>query len=119
MKHGRTVEDALADMLDAVEKAVAFCGAMTAPEFAADDKTAFAVIHALAILGEAAKQVPQIVRDRHPEVPFRIAAAMRDKLIHDYFGVRRERLWQTVQTDLPGLIAALREVISLRGGADG
>ena len=51
MKHGRTVEDALADMLDAAEKAVAFCGAMPAPEFAADDKTAFAVIHALAILG--------------------------------------------------------------------
>jgi len=96
MKAGRTVDQALGDMLDAAEKAVAFCGTMGEAEFAADDKTAYAVIHALAVLGEAAKQVPEAVRQQHPRVPFRIAAALRDKLIHDYFGVRRERLWQTV-----------------------
>ncbi len=52
MKSGRTVEHALADMLDAAEKACPFCGSLTVSEFAADDKSAFAVIHALAILGD-------------------------------------------------------------------
>ena len=119
MKSGRTVEHALADMLDAAEKACAFCGSLTVSEFAADDKSAFAVIHALAILGEAAKQVPEHIRLLYPDVPFRTAAGLRDKLIHDYFGVRRERLWQTVQGDLPGLIRALQVAIASRRAAIG
>lgn len=66
-------------------------------EFAEDEKTAYAVVRALEVAGEASKQIPQEVRDRHREAPWRDVAGMRDKLIHHYFGVDLRAVWKTVQ----------------------
>ena len=57
-------------------------------------------IHALEILGEAAKKVPAVFQRNFPEIPWRQMAAPRDRLIHDYFGVDLEFLWKTIQEDL-------------------
>ena len=71
--------------------------------FAKDDKTSFAVIRALEIIGEAARKIPKSFRSRYQAVPWQDMAGMRDKLIHDYFGVDLRVVWKTLQIDLPPL----------------
>lgn len=71
--------------------------------FQQDEKTVFAVIRALEIIGEAAKNISEDMKAQHPEIPWRNVAGMRDKLIHEYFGVNNKVVWDTLQEDLPGL----------------
>lgn len=70
-------------------------------DFSADDKTTFSVVRALEIVGEAAKRVPPAFRRKHPDVPWRPMAGIRDRLIHDYERVDLEVVWKTVHEDLP------------------
>jgi uncharacterized protein with HEPN domain len=102
----------LRDIADAAQKARHFLGGMSLAEFSADDKTAFAVIRALEILGEAAKRIPQAVRDKHRQVPWRAMAGIRDKLIHDYVTINLEVVWKTVNEDLPPLILAIQQILA-------
>jgi len=73
----------------------------------------FAVIRALEILGEAAKQIPAEVQSRQPDIPWRDLAGMRDKLIHHYFGVNLTLIWKVVQEDLPLLQPQIKQLIEL------
>lgn len=93
--------DCLQDILDAMEKALEFVRGLTYEEFAQDDRTVFAVTRALEIIGEATRRVPQSIRAEHAEVPWRLMAGIRDKLIHDYSGVDLRVVWRTVQEDVP------------------
>lgn len=108
----RSYTDYLADILDAVEKAILFTQGMTFDAFAGDEKTIYAVIRALEIVGEATKRIPQAVRQVYPDVPWREMAGMRDKLIHDYVGVNKVVIWKTVCDDLPALRAMMRQIIN-------
>jgi uncharacterized protein with HEPN domain len=110
MKPSRRPEDYLADIRAAASKAVAFVGSMSLDEFAADEKTVFAVTHALEIVGEAAKRIPDDMRKQYPDLPWRAMAGIRDKLIHDYMMVNLEVVWKTVREDLPPLIAKLAAI---------
>jgi uncharacterized protein with HEPN domain len=112
MSSTRPYLDYLEDILDAIEKATAFIQGMTYEQFAQDAKTVFAVIHALEIVGEATKQIPQSVKNSYPEVPWRQMAGMRDKLIHDYSGVNLAVVWKTVVEDLPKLEPLIRHVLA-------
>ncbi|MDQ7839649.1 MAG: DUF86 domain-containing protein [bacterium] len=112
MTRKRAIADYLRDILDAAEKADRFTEGMNLASFSADEKTVYAVIRALELVGEAAKKVPASVRKRHPDVPWQAAAGLRDKLIHDYFGVNLEVVWQTIREDLPGFKAAIVNVLA-------
>ncbi len=85
--NARTFLDYLEDIRSAAAKAIEFLGGQSMDAFASDEKTAYAVIRALEILGEATKNIPQDVRDRYPDVPWRGMAGIRDKLIHGYLTV--------------------------------
>ena len=71
--------------------------------FAADETVRRAFVRSLEIIGEAAKKVPEDFRTAHPTVEWRTMAGMRDRLIHDYFGVDFELVWDVVQTRIPEL----------------
>ena len=107
----RSFTDFLEDIRSAAMKAQAFVTGMGYDVFAADEKTVFAVVRALEIVGEAARRIPQEVRDRHPEVPWRSMSGIRDKLIHDYTSVNLEIVWKTVMDDLPALVPQIARII--------
>lgn len=101
MRARREFLDYLADIQEASQNISQFISEMAWEEFAQDQKTIYAVVRAFEIIGEAAKKVPLSVQKRHPNVPWKQMAGMRDKLIHEYFGVNYEVLWKTAQEDIP------------------
>ncbi len=74
------------------------------------------MIRCLEVIGEAAKKVPAAFRKRHPAVPRAEAAGIRDILVHDYFGVNLEVVWNTVLRDLPSLKHALVPLLASHTG---
>jgi len=107
----REYEDYLRDMLENAEKALLFIQGMDYDGFCVDDKAVYAVIRAFEIIGEAARQIPESVRQANPEIPWREIAAMRNKLTHEYFGVNTKVIWRTVHEDLPIIIPLLKKML--------
>lgn len=70
---------------------------MTFEDFKEDDKTASAVIRKFEIIGEATKKIPEAIKKKHPKIPWKEMAGMRDKLIHFYFGIDYKLIWQTIK----------------------
>lgn len=111
MKPGREFADHLRDILDAAEKIQRFTEGMDFAQFQSDDKTSYAVIRALEIIGEATKRLPDSVRERHPSVPWRDMAGIRDKLIHNYTGISLVVVWKTAREDVPTLKPLIAQVL--------
>uniref|UniRef100_C6E6Y5 DUF86 domain-containing protein n=1 Tax=Geobacter sp. (strain M21) TaxID=443144 RepID=C6E6Y5_GEOSM len=111
MSSERDIRDYLVDMNDALQSIREFTQDMSYDEFCNDKKTIYAVTRAFEILGEAAKHVDEGTRCRYPGVPWRMIAGMRDKLIHEYFGIALDIVWSSVQEDLPELQRDLEPVL--------
>jgi uncharacterized protein with HEPN domain len=107
----RDIRDYLQDILNSIDLAQSFVLNMTFDEFQADPKTSFAVIRALEIIGEATKNIPIPIREQYPKIPWKGFTGMRDKLIHAYFGVNLEVVWDTIQQDLPQLRPVIDQIL--------
>ena len=102
----------LEDILTAVEKVQRYVSGLTSDEFCQDEKTMDAVIRNLEIIGEAAKQVPDELRAGQPQVEWKKIAGLRDVLIHAYFGIDPEIVWDIVQNKLPDLAQHVQRKLS-------
>lgn len=103
----------LRDMLEAAEAAVRVLGDAGADELEHTEVLALAVPHAVEIVGEAAARVSKPFCDAHPEIPWSQVTGMRHRIVHGYFAVDYQRLWDTVHGDLPPLIDEIRRLLSM------
>ena len=101
----------LGDMLAAAERIRSYTVGLTYQDFLGDTRTVDAVVRNLEILGEAAKQVPESLRSRHPDIEWRKLAGLRDILIHGYFGIDLDIIWDIVDSKLPPLTKQLSTLI--------
>lgn len=111
----REYRDYVVDILDAINKAESFVKGMKFETFEKDAKTTFAVIRAFEIMGEAVGKIPSSVRSKYKEIPWKEMAGMRNKLIHEYFGIKPRVVWKTIKQDLPKIKPYLQEMLTAAG----
>jgi uncharacterized protein with HEPN domain len=97
----------LDDMVECCRKILTYTQGLAFQEFAARGMVHDAVVRNLEVLGEAAKNIPDAVREQYPDVAWRQVAALRNVLAHGYFGLEDETLWDIVQAKVPALLAQL------------
>ncbi len=97
-------------MLDAVRRIVAYTR-KGRDEFFSDTKTQDAVVRNLEIIGEAVKRTSESLKSDHENIPWKSMAGMRDKMIHEYFGVDLKLVWDVVEKELPGLERRLGDIL--------
>ena len=106
----RSWELFLRDMLEAARKVIRYTNDRQAEAFIADEMAYDATLRNLEILGEAAKNIPEEIRQRYPEVNWRGVAGLRDVLAHAYFALDEATLWKIVRADIPQLLELLDKI---------
>ncbi|MGQ0716074.1 MAG: HepT-like ribonuclease domain-containing protein [Pseudonocardiales bacterium] len=99
----------VADMLEAAEK-LEEQGSKGRSRFDQDEIVQLALVHLVQIIGEAASRVSDDLRERHPEIPWRHVVGMRNRVVHGYFEVDLDLLWDVVTLDIPKLRAQLAAI---------
>jgi uncharacterized protein with HEPN domain len=102
----------LGHMRDAAREAIEMARGQKRQDLDTDRKLCLSLVHLLEIIGEAAKGVSPEYRQKHPDVPWKKTAGMRDRLIHGYFDVNLDIVWQTVTEDLPSLLYKLESLMT-------
>ena len=105
-------EDAvrLHHMLDAAKEVFSFVQGKERGDLDKDRKLVLSLVRLIEVVGEAAGQVSKEFQTVHPEIPWPAIVGMRNRLIHAYFDVDLDRVWDTVKDDLPPLVASLEKI---------
>ena len=98
----------LDDMLNFAGKVLAYTEGLDQAGFLANSLTYDATLRNLELIGEAATHIPEAVRDAHPEIPWRMIIATRNRLIHGYLGIDDDIIWSIIRDDIPDLLPLLR-----------
>ena len=99
----------LEHMLEAAQEALTFAEGKTRADLESNRMLAHALVECLRIVGEAARQVSSETRQQYPAIPWRDIIGMRNLLVHEYFRIDHDIVWQTVTVELPALVHALEE----------
>jgi uncharacterized protein with HEPN domain len=100
------------DILEAATKVRRYTLGLSKEAFSADERTVDAVLRNLEVIGEAAKKVPDEIRSRSPKIDWKRISGLRDILIHEYFGIDLEIIWDIVQNKLPDLESQAKALLS-------
>jgi len=109
MKKGNFVY--LRHILDAISRIEEYTRGISYEDFMNNHLRQDGVIRQIEIIGEATKRLSKETKERHPGIPWKDVAGMRDKLIHDYFGVDLDAVWDTIERDIPPLKNKLKDII--------
>jgi len=102
MSH-RPVDLLIADIIESIEKIERYIAGLDQAAFLRDEKTVDSVVRNLEIIGEAANRIPESFTARHPEIEWRRIVGLRNRIVHDYFGLDLELVWEILQHELPAL----------------
>ena len=104
--------DYLRHILDEADFLIREASGVTAEQFKANDTLQRAFVRSLEVIGEAARNMSEDIRDGHPEIAWKQITGTRDRLIHGYFDVDLDIIWAILTRDLPPLISSLEELLS-------
>jgi uncharacterized protein with HEPN domain len=105
----------LDDILLAIAKIQKFTKKFNFKKFSSDEKTFDAVVRNLEVIGEAIKKIPPGLKSDYPDIEWRKIAGLRDILIHEYFGVDTEIIWDIVKNKLPDLKKQVNKILKSNG----
>ena len=106
----RDIAIILEDIIESIKKIKAYTHKITYKEFISDHKTIDAVIRNLEIIGEAANRVPESIREENPQIEWHRVIGLRNRIIHEYFGVDNQIIWHIVQKDLKQLKQRIKSI---------
>ena len=116
MTHPERVEDYLEHMADAIERAVRYVGNLENLRALEENQQAQdAIVRTITVVGEAANRICKVAPDfvtNHPELPWSQMRGIRNKVVHDYFDVAWDIVWNTVSADFPPLLQQVRSLLS-------
>ena len=101
----------LKDIIEAMEAIEKFVDGIDFDRFQGDDLISSAVIRKFEVIGEASKNIPDDVRSKFPQIPWKEMAGMRDRLIHFYMGVKFDLVWHTIKDVIPVAKSELRKIL--------
>uniref|UniRef100_A0A7C6EBF6 DUF86 domain-containing protein n=1 Tax=candidate division WOR-3 bacterium TaxID=2052148 RepID=A0A7C6EBF6_UNCW3 len=100
----------LEDILESIKKIRNYTKGMSFAEFAKDEKTIDAVVRNFEIMGEASKQLPQEIKNKHSEIEWKAMIDFRNVIIHEYFGIDLKIMWDIIKNELPPLARKLKRL---------
>ena len=101
----------LKDILSNIEATERFIADISFEEFIADEKTHYAVVRCLEIIGEATKHIPAGLRNKYPDVPWKTMVGTRNVIIHEYVSIDLKEVWKTTVNNLPPLKKQIQKIL--------
>ena len=111
MSRRRVYSDYVRDILEEIHLVIQFAQGMTFDDFLSDIKTQRAIEKCLGNMGEASKKIPDSIRKKYPEIPFKQMSQMREIVVHDYDGINYMIIWETVTIEIPPLEEKMESLV--------
>lgn len=107
----RDYRDTVADILKAIKDIEDIVKDVDYQAFIKDKQRSYAAVYCIQVIGEAVKKMPDEIKDEYRQIPWHKISRMRDRLIHGYFSIDFERIWETVTRDLPPLKETIAKIL--------
>lgn len=101
------------DILESINRIEKYTKNLNFENFISDEMVVDAITRNFEVMGEAVKYLPDDIRNKFPEIPFKKIAGMRDKIIHNYFGINYKNVWAVIKDDLPKLKPQIETALKL------